>query len=228
MICDVISQLRSELGNVKLMAVSKTRALSEVQMAFDCGQRLFGENHVQEIEAKFDPDANPFASSVQCEMIGHLQKNKVRAAVRLSSRIDSVDSLALARKIDSEAASLGKVMPILIELNTSGEDAKTGFASEEEAAAAIDEIILMNNIRIEGFLTVGPVLCTVGTSQWESKTHQSFASLRAFRDRMQSSHSELDLSELSMGMTHDWKIAVSEGSTMVRIGTLIFGERDYS
>ncbi|NLY07744.1 MAG: YggS family pyridoxal phosphate-dependent enzyme [Spirochaetales bacterium] len=229
MICDIIEQLKSELKNgVKLMAVSKTRTLDEVRAAFECGQTLFGENHVQELVAKFDPQTNPLASSLRCEMIGHLQRNKVRQAVRLASRIDSVDSLQLALKIDNEAALQGKVMPVLIEVNTSGEDSKSGFLDLAKAEDAIGRISLLNNIEIEGFLTVGPVLCTVGTAQWEKKTHESFAMLREFQNRMLKSFPESKMNELSMGMTHDWRIAVEEGSTMVRIGTLIFGERAYA
>lgn len=228
MIRDAILALREELGPVKLMAVSKTRTLEEVGSAFAAGQLLFGENHVQEIVSKFDPALNPFAGEVSCEMIGHLQRNKVRSAVQFCSRIDSVDSLELARRIDSEAAKAGKTMPVLMELNTSGESAKTGFQSQEEAMIAIQAISQLKNLRLEGFLTVGPVLCQVGTPLWEKLTRQSFIELRNFMEKAKAAFPSLPLSELSMGMTHDYRIAAEEGSTMVRIGTAIFGERDYN
>lgn len=226
MIGNVIERLMRQLGGVKLMAVSKTRTLDEIKEAYACGQTLFGENHVQEMEAKFDPQKDSFASLVQCEMIGHLQSNKVKRAVALASRIDSVDSLELARKIDGEAQRQGKVMRILLELNCSGEVSKTGFASEEEAERAIAEIVRMPGLKLEGFMTMGPVLCTIGTPEWTAMTHQAFSRLRAFRNDMQARYPHMELYELSMGMTNDWKIAVAEGSTMVRIGTMIFGERD--
>ena len=225
MIADVIESLKKQLGAVSLMAVSKTRTLDEVRRAVECGQRLFGENHVQEIEAKFAPGAG-LPSFVRCEMIGHLQSNKVRKAVMYASRIDSVDSVGLALKISDEALRQGKVMPVLLEVNCSGEDAKTGFSPDTILSAA-DGIRRLPGIRIEGFMTVGPVLCTVGTETWKQKTRSAFRDLRAIRDEAVKKWPGDNMCELSMGMSHDWEIAVEEGSTMVRIGTMIFGERNY-
>lgn len=227
MIGSAVARLRGELGRTRLLAVSKTRSADEVREAFEAGQRAFGENHVQEIREKFDPAANPLAAGgqVSCEMIGHLQTNKVRQAVRLCSRIDSVDSLRLARAIDAEARAQGKVMPVLVELNTCGEESKSGIPTEEEAREAVQAIALLPNLRLEGFMTIGPVECMGDKAVWERKTRDCFARLRAFRDEMRSRYPQLDLFELSMGMSADWRIAVEEGSTQVRLGTAVFGER---
>lgn len=227
MISEAVVRLRRELGPVRLMAVSKTRSADEIREAFEAGQMLFGENRVQEVRGKFDLLSNPLvaAGRIRCEMIGHLQTNKVRQAVRLCSRIDSVDSARLALAIDSEARAQGKVMPVLVELNTCGELSKSGFATEEEAAEAVRSIAGLANLRLEGFMTIGPVGCIGDKAVWERATRESFARLRAFRDEMRRIHPDLDLFELSMGMSADWRIAVEEGSTMVRIGSLVFGER---
>lgn len=222
----ILLNLRAELGAERLMAVSKTRSFEEVKCAYDLGQRLFGENHVQEIVQKFSDKT--LIAEARVELIGHLQSNKVKKAVLLCDRIDSVDSLKLATLIDKEAKALGKIMPILIEVNESGEDAKSGFESEQAAFDAIKEISKLNNIRIEGFMTIGPVLCEVGSSLWEEKTRSAFRRLKEFSIKCQNAFAGVCFKELSMGMTHDYKIAIKEGSTMVRVGTLIFGKRDYN
>lgn len=203
------------------MAVSKTRTVEEITQAYDAGLRLFGENHVQEIVAKFQ--SRP--KDMELHMIGHLQSNKVAKVVPLVDMIESVDSLGLLRKIDNAALRFSKVMDVLLEFNTSNEEAKSGFLTKEELFECLDEARGMKNIRIRGLMTVGPVSCPPESK--EELTDKAFKELVLLRDECRSRYPDMDFGILSMGMSSDYMIGVRNGSTEVRIGTAIFGPRDY-
>ena len=205
------------VDTVELMAVSKTHPLEAVLAAVDCGQLLFGENRVQEIQTKF-PESR---SGYQVHLIGHLQSNKVRKAVGLVDAIDSVDSLKLVRLINNEALKLEKRIPILLEWNTSGETAKSGFIDEREFFAVLDEAPELHGIEIRGLMTIGPLIDN------ETMVRTAFAKLHNLARTCSERYPELSFDTLSMGMSQDFLWAIKEGSTMVRIGTAIFGGRDY-
>ena len=219
----IINSIKARIGDVSLMAVSKTRTLEEIMAVYEAGQRLFGENHVQEIVAKFSA---PRPADMKVHMIGHLQSNKVGKVVPLVDMIESVDSLHLLEKIDGAAGRCGKVMDVLLEFNTSGEEAKSGFGTKEELFACIEAAAAMKNVRIRGLMTVGPVDCDPALK--DGLTAQAFRTLASLRDECASRFPGVDFGILSMGMSGDYMIGVANGSTEVRIGTAIFGPRDYS
>ena len=209
---------RSErnIRDITLMAVSKTHPIESILKLADCGQTLFGENRVQEIERKFSKKFQ----HIKLHMIGHLQSNKVKKAVALVDAIDSVDSLALARRIGQESVKIGKIMPILIEYNTSNESSKAGFNNELEYFSFLDQVGSIDGVRVGGLMTVGPL------GGDESALRKAFSYLRELRERSRTAHPELDFNILSMGMSQDFSIAIEEGSTLVRIGTALFGARN--
>ena len=186
--------------------------------AYDAGCRDFGENKVQEIMDKIDR----LPSDIRWHMIGHLQTNKVKHIVPYIDTIDSIDSLKVLDMVNSTALALGKKVEILIELNTAFDGYKTGFMSDDEALRALDGIEDKNGVILKGFMTMGQLDGT------ESQVRASFAHLRQFRDKCQKEHPTIKMDTLSMGMSSDWKYAIKEGSTIVRIGTAIFGEREYN
>lgn len=212
-----INRIRSLINGAELMAVSKTRSIEEILAVRDCGVSLFGENKVQEIKLKFAerPDG------IELHMIGHLQSNKARDAVLLTDMIESADSLSILNVINREAEKAEKKMSVLLEVNTSSEKNKYGFPFER--IDIIEDVLLKSrsfaNLAIKGFMTVGPV------NGMDSEC--CFSRLRKIRDELQSVFTDMDLSVLSMGMSNDFETAVRCGSTEVRIGTLIFGERSY-
>ena len=196
-------------------AVSKTRSVEEMKIAENFSWiDYFGENRVQEAEAK------KFNSRLKWRLIGHLQSNKVRKAVEIFDYIDSIDSVELALKIDRVAGEFNKVIPVLIEVNTSGEESKTGI-NPKNFSQLLDTVIQQKNLRLEGLMTVGPI------TDDETKIRNSFASLRELRDNAKNL-TGLELPTLSMGMSDDFELAILEGSTMIRIGTLLFGKRIYN
>ncbi|MBP5161732.1 MAG: YggS family pyridoxal phosphate-dependent enzyme [Spirochaetales bacterium] len=218
----MIQNIESSIGSVRLMAVSKTRTIEEIMAVYEAGVRLFGENHVQEIAAKFQTKP----ADLELHMIGHLQSNKVNKVMPLVDMIESVDSLHLLQKIDGAAQRCGKVMDVLLEYNTSNEAAKSGFLTKEELFECIDAASRMGNVRIRGLMTVGPVDCD--PAQKDELTDKAFKELVALRDECRTRFPEMDFGILSMGMSGDYMIGVRNGSTEVRIGTAIFGARDYS
>jgi hypothetical protein len=155
-------------------------------------------------------------------MIGHLQTNKVSKVVPLVDMIESVDSIKLLQKIDSEALKCRKTMDVLLEYNTSGEESKSGFGSKEDLFECIEKAFELNNVRIRGLMTVGPL-------EHPENTQSAFRFLKSLFDECRIRYGEklADFDVLSMGMSSDWELAVKEGSTLVRIGTSIFGERHY-
>ena len=176
----------------------------------------FGENRVQEAESKRDlyPD-----SKIPWRLIGHLQNNKARKAVEIFDCIDSVDSIELAVRLNRIAGELDKKIPILIEVNTSGEESKSGIAPQN-FSQLLDIVVEQENLKLNGLMTVGPL------TDDEKKIRESFANLRNLIEHARVL-TGLELPILSMGMSDDFELAILEGSTMVRIGTLLFGERFY-
>ncbi len=223
----IIQGIEGRIGATRLMAVSKTRTIEEIMAVYEAGVRLFGENHVQEIVAKF---SGPRPAGMEVHMIGHLQSNKVGKVVPLVDMIESVDSIELLRKINNAAARCGRTMDVLLEYNTSNEDAKSGFLDEESLFACLDEVSDpekgLSSIRVRGLMTVGPVDCAPEVK--DELTDKAFKELVSIREECRSRYPGLDFGILSMGMSQDYMIGVRNGSTEVRIGTSIFGPRNYS
>ena len=207
-----------KLSSVQLMAVSKTHSYEEILELFGCAQMLFGENRVQEVEEKFiltRPDG------MKLNLIGHLQSNKVKKIVPLVDGIDSVDSLKVAKRISSASLELDRQMPILLQYNTSEEASKSGFETEDDLYRALDAMESLQGIRIKGLMTIGPL---VGG---EKETRSAFALLRDLQQSCSVRYPHFDFSTLSMGMSADFPLAIREGATMVRVGTALFGKRQY-
>lgn len=203
---------------VKLIAVSKTKPVSLIKEAVAAGALDLGENKPQEIVSKY-PEFE--GDSVRWHMIGHLQKNKVRHIIDKAELIHSVDSLALAEEINKRAEAIGKIQKILIQVNVTGEDSKSGV-SPDDAAELCREISKLNNVRIMGLMTIS----VSGYTYEENKSvFDSLAVLAARIEDMKIDN--VSMKELSMGMTHDFDAAIAAGATMVRVGTAIFGARDY-
>lgn len=205
-------------SEITLMAVSKTHPYSEILNLFSCSQPLFGENRVQEVEQKYTV-ARP--EGMLLHLIGHLQSNKVRKIVPLVDGIDSVDSLKIARRISTVSQECGKQMPILVQYNTSEEESKSGFENESSLYEALDEMVLLPGIKITGLMTVGPL----GGN--EKQTRSAFALLRQLQESCSIRYPMVDFSTLSMGMSQDFPLAIKEGATVVRVGTRLFGNREY-
>ncbi len=201
--------------SVELLAVTKTKPVEYVIEAYESGQRLFGENRVQEAEIKVPQ----LPSDAKFHLIGHLQSNKVRKACQFFSCIQSVDSLKIGKKIDNSCRELNKIMDIYLDVNISEEDSKSGFKNDKELLEIVDELVLLDNIRIVGLMGIGS---HVNDS---SKIKNSFSELITLKDILENRFPILKDLKLSMGMSGDFKEAIEMGSTMVRIGSAIFGSR---
>ncbi len=208
-------------GTVKLLAVSKFHPVDAVEKAISAGHLLFGENRVQEAVAKFS-DINSFNKDVELHIIGQLQTNKVKKAVTVASCIESVDRIDLLKEIQKQCEKINKKIKILFEINTA-EDSKSGFKNYEDLYEAVKYCADGNTPFVEptGFMTMAPL------TDDKSLIRKSFSSLRKLSEKLQSEFPMFNFSELSMGMSNDYEIAIEEGSTEVRIGTAIFGEREY-
>jgi PLP dependent protein len=221
-------------NDIALMAVSKTNPADKIREAFEAGQRLFGENRVQEFTTKYAElaAASPTDASAQvCDvfnidkaefhLIGHLQSNKAAKAAELFTAIDSVDSLKLAEKLNDAAAKLNKTLRVLLEINIAREEQKAGLAPDDpELEQILLEAPRLNNLEIRGLMTVPPI----AENPEQARSH--FRKLRELRDRIATrSLPRISMRELSMGMSHDFEVAIEEGSTCVRVGTAIFGSR---
>jgi pyridoxal phosphate enzyme (YggS family) len=214
--------------DVTLVAVSKTKPAEDVAFALAAGQRHFGENYVQELNEKIRIfEERPEAEGVHWHMIGHLQRNKVKYLVGRVSLIHSVDTVALAEQIEKESAKKGVVTEILLEINVAGEESKWGF-SMEEAKDAAGAVKALPHVRLIGLMTSAPY-----TEDPESNRGY-FRALKALSDRLYAeglsvpSGNGFRTPALSMGMTGDFEVAVEEGATMVRVGTAVFGARNYA
>lgn len=206
------------LSQIQLMAVSKTHSYEEILELFGCSQMLFGENRVQEVEEKF-PLLRPVG--MKLHLIGHLQSNKVKKILPFVDSIDSVDSLKIAQRIHSASLEIDRQMPILLQYNTSEEASKSGFESQDDLFHALDVIQALAGIRVCGLMTIGPL------NGGEKETRSAFALLRELQNTCTERYPHLDFSTLSMGMSGDFPLAIREGATMVRVGTRLFGERQY-
>jgi PLP dependent protein len=205
--------------SITLMAVSKTFPAGAIREAYAAGLRVFGENRVQEFAEKFG-EVRALADAAW-HLIGHLQSNKAGKAVELFSVIDSVDSLRLAEKLNGAAAIFGRKLPVLIEVNVGGETAKSGVAP---ASADLEDLLgaapRLENLAIEGLMTVPP------WSEEAEPARPYFRQLRELRARIAARRlPAVGMDALSMGMSHDFEVAIEEGSTCVRVGTAIFGKR---
>ncbi len=204
---------------VARMAVTKTQPPERIREAYEAGQRLFGENRVQDFAAKAGSLQN--LQNAEWHMIGHLQTNKAAKTAELFSAVDSVDSVKLAERLDAGARKLGRKLDVLVEINVGGESAKSGIAPH---SSALEELLLaaprLEALVLRGLMTVPPF-----TDDPEG-ARPYFRKLRELRDAIAARKlPAVAMSQLSMGMSHDFEVAIEEGSTCVRVGTAIFGER---
>jgi pyridoxal phosphate enzyme (YggS family) len=205
--------------DIALMAVSKTQPAAKIIEAYEAGQRLFGENRVQEFSEKVGALAS--LRDANFHMIGHLQSNKAPKAAEVFHAIDSLDSAKLAERLNAAAEKLGKTLDVLIEINVGGEEAKSGLApNSSELERIFAGALAWTHLRVRGLMTVPPF-----TDDPEG-ARPYFRQLRELRERIAARNlPALTLDVLSMGMSHDFEVAIEEGSTCVRIGTAIFGDR---
>lgn len=203
---------------VTLIAVSKTKPIETLQEAYDAGVRIFGENKVQELVEKYEA----LPKDIQWHMIGHLQTNKVKYIIDKVTCIHSVDSFRLAEVIEREAAKKNCKVNILIEVNVAQEESKFGVA-QEEVLPLIEKIAAFPHICVRGLMTIAPFV----ENAEENRT--IFKNLHKLSvDIMDKNIDNVNVSILSMGMTNDYEVAIEEGATMIRVGTGIFGARDYA
>ena len=212
------NKINRDPNEVTLIAVSKTKPVEMLKEAYDAGARVFGENKVQEIVDKYDQ----MPSDVKWHMIGHLQRNKVKYIVDKVAMIHSVDSLRLAETIEKEAAKKAVIVPILIEVNVAQEESKFGL-KPEEVLPLIEQISDFSHIQIKGLMTIAPYVDNA------EENREIFRELKKLSvDIAAKNINNVTMSVLSMGMTGDYMVAVQEGATMVRVGTGIFGARNYA
>ena len=212
-IAAAVTRAGREPGAVRLVAVTKTWPAETVREIVEAGQRALGENKVQELLGKV-PE---LPAEVEWHLIGHLQQNKTRKILPHCALIHSIDSADLARQVSRLAGELGLTAKILLQVNVANDDAKFGFPVAE-ARASFGELIALPNLEIRGLMTVPPY------DEDLEKVRPHFKRLRELRDELAAAY-QCDLPELSMGMSHDFAIAIEEGATLVRIGSSIFGHR---
>jgi pyridoxal phosphate enzyme (YggS family) len=201
---------------IRLLAASKSQPVASIRAALASGVALVGENYVQETKEKKNQLAE---ANVEWHMIGHLQRNKAKLAVELFDVVESLDNLALAQELDKAAAKRSKIMRALIEVNLAGEESKTGIA-KGEVAGLLEKISGLAHVSVQGLMTVPPFRENL------EEVRPYFRELRELRDSLNSLNlPNVRLNELSMGMTHDFTVAIEEGATIVRVGTALFGPR---
>lgn len=202
---------------VKLVAVTKAVGIETIKEAIDAGLRIFGENRVQEARDKISNLKSQISNSrIEWHLIGYLQKNKAKYAVQLFDLIHSVDSIGLAEELNKQAEKIHKIQRILIQVKLSEEETKHGIA-EEDLTPLLERIKRLNNLKLEGLMTMPPFF------EDPERARPYFRRLREIRDNLE--NKGFKLPDLSMGMSGDFEVAIEEGATMVRIGTLLFGER---
>ena len=202
---------------VDLIAATKTQGISKIEDLYHLGVKTIGENRVQEAEGKFSPF--PGFEKIKKRFIGHLQSNKVNKCLKLFDSIDSIDSLRLAKKLNNALYKSSNKIECLIEINTSGEPQKHGF--QPQITNDIISCFELNQLNIVGLMTVGP------NTRDETIKQSAFTLLRKLKDQINNELGFQVIIELSMGMTNDYELAIQEGSTMVRVGTGLFGARKY-
>lgn len=200
--------------DVELVAATKQRSIEEIKQAIDAGIKIIGENYVQEALSKYKEIEN-----VRWHLIGHLQRNKVKDAVKIFDCIQSVDSLRLAEEINKQCEKINKIMPILIEVNIGGEESKYGI-DPDKTAGLIAQIALLPNIHVEGLMTMEPYFDDPNNARpYFKQMRQLFGEIK----NMKIPNTNINI--LSMGMSNSYQVAIEEGSNMVRIGTKLFGPR---
>jgi pyridoxal phosphate enzyme (YggS family) len=200
---------------VRLLAAAKSQCVEAIKEATTAGVSLIGENYVQEAQEIKKQITEP----IEWHMIGHLQRNKAKVAVELFDVIESLDNIALARELDKEGKKHGKTIRAFIEMNLAGEESKTGVA-KNELPALLDEVAKLTNLNVEGLMTVPPSRDNL------DELRPYFRELRELRTKLNELNIQnVNPTELSMGMTHDFVVAIEEGATIVRIGTALFGPR---
>ena len=229
MVCENYKYIKKELEEtaircgrnpeeITLIAVSKTKPLSDIEKLISIGVKDFGENKVQELCSKYEEVSKP----VDFHLIGHLQTNKVKYIVDKACLIHSVDSLKLAKEIQKEAIKKDVIAHILIEVNVAQEESKFGL-SVEEVIPLVEEISKLSNVHVNGLMTIAPFV------ENPEENRKYFKALKQLSlDITSKNIDNIDMNVLSMGMTNDYKVAIEEGATMVRVGTAIFGTRNYS
>ncbi len=208
---------KKEGKRASLIAVSKTKPIGDIKRVYDCGIRDFGENKVQEILEKYEA----LPADIRWHMIGHLQRNKVKYIIDKVALIHSVDSLRLAEEINKEAAKKGIIMPILIEINIADEESKYGV-SPTDCEKLLRQISLLGSVRVKGLMTVAPY---VENGEENRRYFKAMKELSV--DISKKNIDNINMEFLSMGMTGDYQVAIEEGADYVRVGTGIFGERNY-
>ncbi|WP_048193030.1 YggS family pyridoxal phosphate-dependent enzyme [Methanococcoides methylutens] len=210
-----VKTILKELGRTKLVSVTKTIDPDRINESIKAGATIIGENRVQEFEDKCD-------EILPCErhLIGHLQTNKVKKAVQHFDVIQSVDSLKLIQDIDKKAKDIDKVQKVFLQINIGNEPQKFGFGSDE-IGQVLTEIHSLKNVDVKGLMCIPPYVSP-------EQTRSYFKKMKALFDEMkQVDQDNIDIQELSMGMSNDYRIAIEEGATMVRVGSAIFGNRKY-
>lgn len=205
--------------DVKILPVSKNHPAEDIKTLYDAGWREFGENYVQELRNKHDelPD------DIHWHMIGHMQRNKVKYIASYIEEIHSVDTIKLLHTIEKEGRKADWVIPVLIEVNVGREESKFGVMPDLDDCMALgNEALELPHVELRGLMTSAPYYDDI------EQDRPIFRKLKELLDEMNQANDQLHLTELSMGMTHDFEVAVEEGSTCVRVGTAIFGKRDYS
>ncbi len=218
-ILDRISEIAGKCGRhpreVKVLGAAKSQSVALIRQAIAAGVTLIGENYVQEAREK----KAQITQSVEWHMIGHLQRNKAKAAAELFDVIESLDSVALARELEKQGKRIGKKIRAFAEVNLAGEESKSGIA-KDDLASLLAAIATLDHVAVEGLMTVPPL------RENPEETRPHFRELRELKDRFNAQRiPHVDLHELSMGMTHDYPVAIEEGATIVRIGTALFGPR---
>lgn len=217
-VADACARAGRDRSEVTLIAVSKTKPVEMLREVYDAGARTFGENKVQEICEKYDK----LPSDIQWHMIGHLQRNKVKQVIDKVALIHSVDSYRLAQEISVQAQKKNITVPILIEVNVANEETKFGI-SAEDTTQLIEEIATLPNLKIQGLMTIAPYV------EDAEENRLYFRQIRQLSvDIKNKNIDNVNMDILSMGMTGDYEVAIEEGATMVRVGTGIFGARNYS
>jgi len=217
--CQRAGRVRSE---VRLMAVSKTHPAEAILEAVAAGVTLFGENRVQEFAQKSAALGERDLLAAKFHLIGHLQSNKSGKAVEVFDGVDSLDSLRLAERLNEAAAARGERLPVLLEIKLSHEESKTGLAPDSaELAALLERLPALSALEVNGLMTVPPY------DEDPEAARPYFRQLRELRESLCRAHPQLSFRELSMGMSGDFAFAIEEGATVVRIGTALFGEREY-
>jgi pyridoxal phosphate enzyme (YggS family) len=224
-IADAAAHAGRNANEITLVAVSKTQPVEAILAAYAAGVRDFGENRVEEaaekIPACISQLPNHPSTRPTWHLIGHLQSRKVKDAASLFDMVHSIDSVPLAQKLDARAAKINKRIPVLLEVNVSGEASKYGFAPlpRETFFGAVEQILRCIQLDVQGLMTIAPIVA----SPDDARPH--FRTLRELRDELRTRFSQCAWQHLSMGMTDDFPAAIAEGATIVRIGRAIFGER---